>query len=408
MDSSPAVLNISRVLKTEITLKSRQIAFAFLILVPAMAGAQTPPASPPKDTAAAQPKPASPPPIDFSGILYANYQYRGDRGPQKSSNKFDVERAYLTFRMPAGEKLSIRVTTDLYQQTTSGSDAYYRGWTVRAKYAYLQYNYLNSTDWKAYARLGLIQTVFIEHDEQFWPRWISQSPTERAGYFSSADAGISSTLSFPKKLGELYAGVTNGPGYTSREIDRFKDYAARVTVTPWASNSSSPLKTLALSAWAYKGATASKFVDGGTGQVGRVGESLDRERWGVHAARLDPRVTFGVQYASRSEEGELGANTGASPRSVIDSTGTLVSGYALVRPFSSSGAKPHPLTLMARWDRINANTDSDRRYEVVIAGLIWDLSSRTSFSLDYQENNPLEGAPITPVKTWFAHFVARF
>ena len=386
----------------------RPIALAALICLPALVKAQTQPTYPPKDTAAAQPKPASPPPIDFSGILYANYQYRGDRGPQKSSNKFDVERAYLTFRMPAGEKFSIRITTDLFQQTTSGSDAYYRGWTIRAKYAYLQYNYLNATDWKAYARLGLLQTVVIEHDEQFWPRWISQSPTERAGYFSSADAGISSTLSFPKKLGELYAGVTNGPGYTSREIDRFKDYAVRVTVTPWAGNSESALKTLALSAWAYKGATASRFVDGGTGQVGRIGEALDRDRWGIHAGRLDPRLTFGIQYASRSEEGELGANTGASPRSVIDSTGTLVSGYALVRPFASSGSRPHPLTLMARWDRINANTDSDRRYEVVIAGLIWDLSSRTSFSVDYQENNPLEGAPIAPAKTWFAHFVARF
>lgn len=386
----------------------RPVALAALIFLPALVQAQTQPSYPPKDTTAAAPKPASPPPIDFSGILFANYQYRGDRGPQKSSNKFDVERAYLTFRMPAGDRLSIRITTDLYQQTTSGSDAYYRGWTVRAKYAYLQYNYLNSTDWKAYARLGLLQTVFIEHDEQFWPRWISQSPTERAGYFSSADAGITSTLSFPKKLGELYLGVTNGPGYTSREVDRFKDYSARVTFTPWASDSSSPLKTLALSAWGYKGATASKFVDGGTGQVGRIGESLDRDRWGVHAGRLDPRVTFGVEYASRSEEGELGANTVASPRSVIDSTGTLISGYALVRPFAPSGAKPHPLTLMARWDRINANTDSDRRYEVVIAGLIWDLSSRASFSLDYQENNPLEGAPIAPAKTWFAHFVARF
>lgn len=395
---------------------TRLIALAALSCLPALLHAQTQPAyqpkdtaaAEPKDTAAAQPKPPPPPPIDFSGILYANYQYRGDRGPRKSANRFDVERAYLTFRMPAGEKLSVRVTTDLYQQTTSGSDAYYRGWTVRAKYAYLQYNYLNATDWKAYARLGLLQTVFIEHDEQFWPRWISQSPTERAGYFSSADAGISSTLSFPGKLGELYAGVTNGPGYTSREVDRFKDYAARVTITPWAGKSSSPLKTLALSAWAYKGATASRFADGGSGQVGRVGESLDRDRWGVHAGRLDPRLTFGIQYASRNEEGELGANTPASPRSVMDSTGTLVSGYALVRPFASTGSRPHPLTLMARWDRINANTDRDRRYEVVIAGLIWDLSARTSLSVDYQENNPLEGAPITPAKTWFAHFVARF
>jgi hypothetical protein len=54
------------------------------------------------------------------------------------------------------------------------------------------------------------------------------------------------------------------------------------------------------------------------------------------------------------------------------------------------------------------NTDTNARYDVVIAGLIWDLSSKASFSLDYQENNPIAGNPIAPSRTWFAHFVARF
>ena len=388
---------------------ARNIALATFFLIPAIAGAQTSyPSASPKDTAAAAPKPASPPPVDFSGILFANYQYRGDRGPQKSANKFDVDRAYLTFRMPAGDKLSIRITADVFQQTAPGSDSFYRGWVIRAKYAYLQYNFLNNADWKANARIGLLHTVFIDHDEQFWPRWISTSPTERASYFSSADAGIASTVSFPKKMGELYTTITNGPGYTSREVDRFKDYAARLTFTPWASNAGSPLKTIDFSVWGYKGATASKFVDGGTGQVGRVGEALDRDRWGVHLGRLDPRFTAAVEYASRKEEGEIGANTVASPREVTDSTGTLFSAYVLARPFPSRSEKPHPLSLVARWDRVNVNTDSDSKYDVVIAGLIWDLSTKVSMSLDYQENNPVEGNPIAPSKIWFAHFVARF
>jgi len=385
-------------------LRTRIVALAAFVVFPAVAASQT---TSPKDTTSAQPKPASPPPVDFSGILFANYQYRTDN-TQKNANKFDVERAYLTFRMPAGDKVSIRVTADLFQQTTSGNDAFYRGWVLRAKYAYLQYNYLNRHDWKANARIGLLHTVFIDHDEQFWPRWVSPTPTERAGYFSSADAGIASTLSFPKKMGELYTTITNGPGYTSREVDRFKDYAARVTLTPWASDPKNPLHAVDFSAWGYLGATASKFVDGGVGQVGRVGESLDRSRWGVFAGVLDPRLTAAVEYASRHEDGELGANTPASPREVIDSTGTLFSAYALGRPFPSVNGKPHPLSLMARWDRINVNTDRDSKYDVVIAGLVWDLSAKASFSLDYQENHPTDGSPIAPSKTWFAHFVARF
>ncbi|HEY3257655.1 MAG TPA: hypothetical protein VGJ64_02270, partial [Gemmatimonadaceae bacterium] len=205
-----------------------RIFFLSFLVVPMVASSQAYPPPAPRDstrdtTRVKQVAPA--PPLDFSGILFANYQYRGDAGPAKAQNKFDVERVYLTFRLPAGERTSVRITTDLFQQTTAGNDSYYRGWVVRAKYAYLQYNYLNGRNWKALARIGLLHTVFIDYDEQFWPRWISTTPTERAGYFSSADAGIATSVTLPRKMGELYATITNGPGYTSRETDRFKDYA---------------------------------------------------------------------------------------------------------------------------------------------------------------------------------------
>jgi hypothetical protein len=383
-------------------------ALMWLLAFPAIASGQAT-AALTTDTAAAKPAAPQTPALDFSGILYANYQYRGDAGPAKSSNKFDVERAYLTFRVAAGKRTSVRITTDLYQQSTSGSDAYYRGWSVRAKYAYLQYNYLDTPDWHALARIGLLQTVFIEQDEQFWPRWISQSPTERAGYFSSADAGLATSIALPRKAGEVYATITNGPGYTARETDRFKDYAARLTLTPWGNQPKSVLKPIALSVWGYKGATASKFVTGGPGQLGSVGDGLIRDRWGVHIGSASPRLTLGAEYASRHEEGELGNNTPASLRNVVDSTGTLASAYALVRPLMfRDAAVVHPLSLMARYDRVITNTDKDARYDVIIAGIIWDLSSKASVSFDYQETNPVRGAPIATSKTYFAHFVARF
>jgi len=72
-------------------------------------------------------------PVDFSGVLYANFQYRGDKGPSKAQNKFDLERAYLTFKMPAGDRASIRITADVFQQTTGPNDAFYKGWVIRAK-----------------------------------------------------------------------------------------------------------------------------------------------------------------------------------------------------------------------------------------------------------------------------------
>jgi hypothetical protein len=388
---------------------TNRVALAVLFCAPGWAAAQMPSPSSSRDTAATPAKQDAAPALDFSGTLFANYQYRGDAGPAKTTNRFDVERVYLTFRVPAGKRASVRVTTDIFQQTTSGSDSYYRGWVVRAKYAYLQYNYMNGPSWRAAARLGLLHTVFIDHDEQFWPRWISTTPTDRAGYFASADAGIATVITLPAKFGEIYGTITNGPGYTSRETDRFKDYAARLTLTPWAQLKASPLRTLAFSAWGYKGATASAFVNSGSGQIGPVGEGLARDRWGVHAGSITPTFTFGAEYASRREEGETGGNTVVDHRSVVDSTGTLASAYAVLRPVTLlGGPRTHPLSLVGRFDRVVTNTDSDARYNVVIAGLIWDLTSKASFSLDYQETTPVSGSPIAVNKTYFAHFVARF
>ena len=345
--------------------------------------------------------------LDFSGVIFANFQYRAEN-EAKSANKFDVERAYLTFRMPAGKRASVRVTTDLYQQTSAGSDSYYRGWSIRAKYAYLQYNYLDRGPVRANARVGLLQTVLIDHDESFWPRWIATSPTDRNGYFSSADAGIANTLSIPGANTEVYTTVTNGPGYTSRETDRFKDFATRITVRPFRTSQSSLLRGTALSAWAYKGAIASRFVAGGAGQIRQVGDALDRNRWGLHAASSSPRLAIAAQFAARTDEGEAGENTTSAPRIVTDSSSTLLSAYGIVRPLVSAGARPHPLALIARLDRVTVEDDKPGSYDILIGGASWDLSDKLSVALDYQHTSPRNNNRVTETRTWFAHFVARF
>ena len=383
----------------------------FFLFAPAALAAQQPTAD---TTKPASPPPAQAPatvsvPVDFSGVLYANYQYRGDAGPAKAFNKFDLERAYLTFRMPAGDRASIRITADVFQQQTAPNDSYYRGWVIRAKYAYLQYDLLKSSTWNANIRGGLLHNVVIDHMEQFWPRWLSQTPVERNGWFASADAGVATTLSFPNKLGEFYANVVNGPGYTSRETDRFKDYAARLTLTPLGNWDNKILKTFALTGYTYIGAVASSFAAGGAGQVGPVGSSLPRTRAGVFAGVRDPRLSAGVEWDTRKDARETGANTVAAPRVEVDSTGRLIAGFALVKPFQLLNDKStFPLGLVGRWDRFKPNTDLDGYINIVIAGLTWDLNKRSAFSLDYQEQTPHNGAVIAPTKTYFMHLVANF
>ncbi|MDQ2890283.1 MAG: hypothetical protein M3R65_06970 [Gemmatimonadota bacterium] len=351
-------------------------------------------------------------PVDFSGVLLGNYQYQGAAGPTKGQNKFELERAYLTFKMPAGDRASIRVTGDVFQQTTSGNDAYYKGWVLRAKYAYLQYDFLKATkpsDFAFTSRIGLIHTMFIDHEENFWPRWLSLTPVERAGYFSSADAGITGIVTLPNKLGELYTAVTNGPGYTSRETDRFKDYQARLTITPLSSSDMTILRTFAIDGWVYRGTLASKYVSGGTGQLGPVNGGLDRNRYGAFLGIRDPRLVIGLDYAQRQDGIDTGLNTAASPRATSDSTGRLVAGYIVAKPFKLiDETSAIPLGIVARYDQVTPNTSAGPKINTFIGGLTWDLNKRSSFSLDYQEVTPASGAPVTPTKTYYMHWVANF
>lgn len=351
-------------------------------------------------------------PLDFSGVVFGNYQYQGAAGPNKGQNKFDVERAYLTFKMPAGDRASIRITGDLYQQTTPGNDSYYKGWMLRAKYAYLQYDFLKATkpsDWAFTSRIGLVHTMLIDHEENFWPRWMSLTPIERAGFFSSADAGIAGIVTLPNKMGELYTAITNGSGYASRETDRFKDYQARLTLTPLTASEMTYLRTFAIDGWVYRGALASKFVNGGAGEIGPIGSGLDRNRYGVFVGIRDPRLVVGVDYAQRQDGGDTGANTVASPRGVADSTGRLVAGYVVAKPFRMIDAKSSiPLGIVLRYDQVTPNTSTSPKINTFIGGLSWDLNSKTSLSFDYQEATPANGAPVAPTKTYFMHWVANF
>jgi hypothetical protein len=224
-------------------------------------------------------------------------------------------------------------------------------------------------------------------------------------------------------MGEIYGTVVNGPGYTARERDRFKDYAIRLTLTPLLNTaSSSLLQTFTITAWGYKGATASAFVNGGTGQVGPVGEALDRSRAGLLVGIRDPRLVLAGEFAQRHEDGESGLNTAASPRGLTETTGRLLSGFTVVRPFAFANASgKSPFGIVARYDHVTPTSStsgfatppsSENSYHNLIGGVFWDLSQKAQIALDYQEqlsaSNGSSTNPPAPLKGYFAHFVVNF
>lgn len=371
---------------------------AAVSLFPALAPAQTPTVVTPA--------------FDFSGVLFGAYGYRTDSAAKaatggKNPNQFTLDRAYLTFRMPAGDNGAIRVTTDIFQNTNNSTNQFYQGWLVRIKYGYLQYTGLRDAFGNGSSlvgRIGILHTVVIDHEEGYWPRYLNQVALERNGFFSSADGGVAGLLTLGNKMGEIYGTITNGPGYSSFEKDRFKDFALRVSLTPWANSKTNAIvKSIAFSPWAYKGWTASNFAAGGAGQTGSVTDGLQRDRYGVFLGVKDRRLTGGAEWAVRKDEGsESGANTIASPRVVRDSTGRLLDGFILVRPLEwINPNKKSGLQLIGRYDHFTPSTDpqgpnyagTTPKYNFAILGASYELNQRMTFALDWQVQTPSDFPP---------------
>jgi hypothetical protein len=191
----------------------------------------------------------------------------------------------------------------------------------------------------------------------------------------------------------------------------------RLSLTPLANQVDIPLlQTFTLTAWGYKGALASTFVSSG------VGQALNRSRAGVFVGIKDPRLQIGGEFDQRWDNGEQGAS--AATRIVTETTGRLLSGYTVARPFAfinESGKSPFGFIL--RYDKVTpaASTSgfvappppaTNNAYHVFIGGLFYDLNLRSQFALDYQEAldaaNSVGIVPPTQSKTYYVHFIVNF
>jgi hypothetical protein len=382
-------------------------ALTLVLAAPFIAHAQGTPAESDTTRTQAPPPKVAAPALDFSGVIFGNYQFQTDslaraQNGGRSPNRFDIERAYLTFKMPAGDRASIRVTTDIKQQPgTSG----YNGWFVRLKYAYFQYDVLRPTTsgTSVLARIGVLHTVAIDHEEKFWPRYLGKVAIERAGFFSSADVGLATQVTLPNSWGELYGTITNGNGYENHETNRFKDAALRLSVTPLA-RQGGLLQTFTISPWVYRGQTASAFA---ADPADPITSGLAHNRWGVFAGNRDPRLTFGVEYAERTDGMEAGA--APSARTVTDVTGRLYDVFAIVRPIAWVNPNaPSSLGVVFRLDDFKPNTDVAGTSRFITAGVFWEPTASTALALDYQRTAPEDGLAGTVSRTWYVHWQANF
>jgi hypothetical protein len=439
---------------TSLSVRHFAVGFA-LALVPSLALAQTPTAPS-----------AATPGFDFSGVLFGNWQNKSDSASKanlggKDPNLFDIGRAYLTFRMPAGDNGALRITTDIFQNTNPAQNSYYAGWVVRLKYGYLQYTGARNSMGNGSSlvgRLGMLHTVAVDYYESLWPRYLQLTSIEKNSFFSSSDVGAAVLGTLGDRWGEFYATVTNGSGYSSYDnpgttgqpvtANRFKDLGLRLTLTPLAHDPSINhyIRYLSITPWGYLGWNGSAFQSGGAGQVGpgtngAITEGMTRNRFGVLLATRDSticdfrtggrcRLTAGLDYSQKTDASDNGGNTTASPRVVHDSTGRMFDGWIFIRPLEVFNESRHSaFSVIARYDHFTPQTDPSSSvpgaanyagttpaYNFFILGASYDLNQRMTLTADWQQQSPTNfpaptGSNVRPTpesSIFFIHYVVNF
>ena len=204
----------------------------FAVLTPRIAAAQAP-------AAPATPSPGDVPSIRVGATLFANYNYQTEPeiadsdGNLVNRNSFDVARSYINVTGSLNHIIAFRVTPDILRETNTASSL--NGSLVfRIKYAYLQ---TNLDDWMtrgSWARFGVHQTPYMEFIENIYRyRFQGTLLVERAGYMSSADAGVSFHYNYPGDYGDVHVGIYNGEGYGRAEPNDQKGLLMRVTGRPF-------------------------------------------------------------------------------------------------------------------------------------------------------------------------------
>lgn len=201
--------------------------------------------------------------VKVGGLVFADYT---DSADDVRPSSFQITRAYLNVTGTITPMLSFRLTPDFAKDNG------------RIKYAYGQLNLDKWTTKGSWIRAGTHQTPYLEYVESVYRyRFQGTSFTEREGFLTSSDIGVSAHYNFPGERGDVHAGIYNGEGYAKPETNDHKAFQLRASYRPTYRS----LKGLRLTAFAV--------LDRATGDI-------PRDRLIATASYEHPRFSAGLDF----------------------------------------------------------------------------------------------------------------
>jgi hypothetical protein len=237
--------------------------------------------------AAAQSQNPQAPQVTVGGVVYGQYLYQlKDSLGAGNQNQFSIQRAYINVLGRFAGGLSTRVTVDIAQPGTAGTN----NQLVRLKYAFLAWTPTRSN---LTYKFGLVQTPYIDWEETLWD-YRMQGPiaVDRNGYMSSADVGAGVDGRWNNEGVNAQFLLFNGEGYSGGTGDNHKDAGARVSVRLSRTNDASRVGGLRLTGYAG---------------IGKATGGADRNRYLVIGSYKTQQVTVAAEYVSTKDGGITGS-----------------------------------------------------------------------------------------------------
>lgn len=178
------------------------------------------------------------PSFKAGAVIYGDYTYNQSPGAQDAdknaihNSSFNVSRAYINITGNLNHYISFRITPDISRETGSGASLA-GSQEYRLKYAFGQFNLDDWTTHGSWIRLGVQQTPLVDYEETIYRyRFQGTTFTEREGYLTSSDAGLTGHWVIPGNYGDLHAGFYNGEGYSRAEANNEKAFQIRGSFRP--------------------------------------------------------------------------------------------------------------------------------------------------------------------------------
>jgi hypothetical protein len=295
--------------------------------------------------------------------------------------------------------VSFRITPDETRESGTGSSLN-GSMTFRLKYAFAQ---INLDDWLpkgSWVRVGLQQTPFIDYTEGIYRyRFQGATFTDREGYISSSDFGVSFHSTLPGNYGDFHVGVYNGESYSKAETNNEKAVMARLSVRPIPRN---PV----LKGWRLTG-----FVT-----MDNYMQDAERRRYVLETTYEHPYLNVGVDYLKTDDKASSALTDGVDLNPTLKGTGYAI--WATPKKVYANGSS---IEALVRYDHMKpggtasatAITSPDGLNSRVIGGVAYWFPKQGGVSaalmFDVENTSYSNWNPVKPTsRKFFVHTLISF